>query len=95
MGSQATNLVRQELKATDGRVVAYFVPAEEMDRLRAEIESLQQQLTTALQQRDHHLAKREELLKTRFPLLPTEEEMKAAVPNSDEIQNLIAELESR
>ncbi|HJZ55776.1 MAG TPA: hypothetical protein VKE74_12485 [Gemmataceae bacterium] len=84
-----------EVRNADGQVVAYIVPAEQMSRLRAEVESLREQLAEAIWQRDHHLAKREELLKTWAPLPPTEEKLLAAVPNSDEIQKLIADLESR
>ena len=65
----------QPLRTTDGQVFAYFVPAEEMNRLRGEIESLREQLSQAERQRDHNLAKVKELLTTRFPLLPTPEEM--------------------
>ena len=90
-------LAPQELRTTDGEVFAYFVPAAEMDRLRAEIASLREQLVEAERQRDHNLAKVKELLTTRFPLLPTPEEM--ADPSlwatSEDIQKLIADLESR
>jgi hypothetical protein len=83
------------LKTKDGVVVAYFVPAEEWDRLHSELASLKEQLATAVRERDHHLAKRVELLKTRFAPLPTEEEMATAVDNSHLIEGIIADLEAR
>jgi hypothetical protein len=86
-----------EVRGADGQVIAYLVPAEQMDRLRAEIASLREQLGTAIRQRDHHMAKEVELLKTLFPLPPTEEEM--ADPSlwatSDDIRRIIADPESR
>jgi hypothetical protein len=84
-----------EVRGADGQVIAYLVPAEQMAQLRGQIDSLREQLAAAVQQRDHHRAKREELLKTHCLPVPTEEELLAAVPNSHEIAKLIAELESR
>jgi hypothetical protein len=97
MGNQATSLVSQELKAADGRVVAYFVPAEEMDRLRAEIDSLRQQVGTLQRQKDRYTRELTDLLKTRFPPLPTPEQMADASQwaTSDDIRQIIADLESR
>jgi hypothetical protein len=74
----------------DGQVAAYVVSAEQMQRMQDEIASLREQLATAVRERDHHLAKREELIRTRFPLPPTEDEIAAAVDNADEVARLIA-----
>ena len=85
-----------EVRDEDGRVIAYLLPAEEMDRLRGDVASLQEQLAAAIRQRDHHMAKEVELLKTLFPLLPNEAEM--ADPSlwatSEDIQKIIADLEA-
>jgi hypothetical protein len=84
-----------EIHGADGQVIGYVVSAEQMNRLRVEIASLREQLDIAERQRDHHLAKRQELLRTHFPLPPTEEELLTAPPNSHEVMKLIADLESR
>jgi hypothetical protein len=90
-------IAEQGIRDIDGKVFAYFVPAEEMDRLRAEIDSLREQVVTLQRQKDRYLREVEDLLKTRFPLLPTPEEM--ADPSrwatSDDIRQIIADLESR
>jgi hypothetical protein len=86
-----------EVRSEDGQVIAYIVSVEEMNRLRGEIESLREQLAVAVQQRDHHLAKREEAERTLFPLLPNEEEMADASrwATSEDIQQIITDLESQ
>jgi hypothetical protein len=84
-----------EVHGAEGQVIAYIVSAEQMNRLRGEIASLREQLDIAVRHRDHHLAKREELLKTRFPLPPSPGEMAASGATSDDIARLIADLESR
>lgn len=86
-----------EVHGADGQVVAYLVSAEQMERLRGEIELLREQLETAIRQRDHYLVKCEEYLKTRFPPLLTPEEMADPTQwvGSDEIQKIIAELKAR
>src|SRR5579871_6766928 len=90
-------ITRVSLHTADGQVQIDVVPAEEYERLRAELESLRERLAEAERQRDHHLAKVKHLLTTRFPPLPTPEEM--ADPSlwatSDDIQRLIADLEAR
>ncbi len=86
-----------EVREPDGRVIAYIVSAEQMDRLRAEVESLREQLAQAERERDHNLAKVKELLTTRFPPPPTPEEM--ADPSrwvtSDDIRQILADFEPR
>ncbi|VTT98177.1 unnamed protein product [Gemmataceae bacterium] len=90
----AASIPRQGLRTADGEVFAYVVHADELARMQAEIATLREQLATAISQRDHHLAKREELLKTYFPLLPTPEEMSAPQATSEDMAALIAELEA-
>ena len=57
-----------EVRDEDGQLIAYIVSTEQMSRLRAEVNSLREQLAIAVQQRDHHLAKLHEVLKSYFPL---------------------------
>jgi len=84
-----------EVHDEKGRVIAHLVSAEQMNRLQAEMEELRKQVVTLQRQKDHYVAELTDVLKTYFPLLPTEEEMLAAVDNSHEIRKLIAELEAR
>jgi hypothetical protein len=84
-----------EVRNADGEVIAYLVPAEQMARQRVELASLREQLAIAVQQRDHHLTKLREVLKTYFPLLPTPEEMNSPQATSEDIARLVADLESR
>jgi hypothetical protein len=84
-----------EVLGADGQVIAYIVPAEQMSRMRGEIASLREQISLAVQMRDHYFAKCEELLKTRFPLPPSPGEMATPQATSDDIARLIADLESR
>jgi hypothetical protein len=44
MASTAPSIPRQELRDTDGRTFAFIVSAEEMDRMRAEIDELNRQV---------------------------------------------------
>lgn len=88
-------ITEQDLRTADGQVYAYVVPVEQMERMRAELASLREQLATAIRQRDHHLAKLEEVLKEYFPLPPTEQEMLTPQATSDDIARLLADLESR
>lgn len=85
----------QELRNLDGQVYAYVVSAARMEQMRAELEALRAQVATLQRQKDHYVAELTDVLRTYIPIPPTGEELKAAVPNSDEIQKLIAELESR
>ena len=97
MAIPTTGIREQELRTTEGKVFAYFVPAEEMDRLRAEIDSLREQVATLKRQKDRYLLELEGLLQTRFPLMPTPEEI--ADPSrwgtSEDIRGIISERESR
>jgi len=90
----AASIPRQELRTANGEVFAYFIQADEFARMQAEMEELRKQVATLQRQKDHYVAELTEVLKTYFPLLPTEEEMLAAVDNSHEIRQLIAELEA-
>src|SRR5262249_40765409 len=86
-----------EVRSEDGQVIAYIVPVEQMSRLRAENDSLREQVALLQRQKGHYIAKLTEALKTRFPPLPTPEQM--ADPSqwatSDDIRQIIADLESR
>jgi hypothetical protein len=82
---------RQGISIEDGQVFAYFVPAEEMDRLQNELEALRQQVATLQRQRDRYVREMTELLKTRFPPLPTPEKMADASQwaTSEDIRQII------
>ena len=86
-----------EFRNPDGQVVVYLIAADELHRLRTEVESLRERLAQAERERDHNLAHVKELLKTLHALPPTEEEM--ADPSlwatSADIQKIIADLESQ
>jgi hypothetical protein len=84
-----------EVRDADGQVIAYLVSAEQMARLRGEIASMREQISIAVEMRDHYFAKCEELFKTRFPLPPSPGEMATPQATSDDIARLIADLESR
>ena len=85
----------QALRDTDGQISAYIVPAEELDRLRAEVESLREQVATLQRRNDRYVREMTEMLRTYIPIPPTEEEMLAAVDNSHEVRKIIADLESQ
>jgi outer membrane protein TolC len=88
-------ITRLSIQMAGGQVHADFVPAEELDRLRAEVESLREQLARAERQRDTYIAELARLLKSSIPIPPSEEEMREAVANPNELAGLIAELEAR
>jgi hypothetical protein len=88
-------ITRVSLHTADGQVTADFVPAEEYERLRAEVVTLREQVATLRRQKDRYVAELTEVLKTSIPIPPTEEEVLAAVPNSDEVRKIIEDLEAR
>jgi hypothetical protein len=84
-----------EVHDEHGRVIAYIVAVEEMERLRGEMEELRKHVATLQRQKDHYIAELLEVYRTNFPPPPTEEEMLSAVDNSHELQQLIDELKAR
>jgi transketolase len=77
----------QPLHDTDGKVFAYFVPADQFDRLQAEVEHVRKQ-------RDAYESKLRSLLPKATPEEEAEMQrlLETAVPNG--LRNLIADLES-
>ncbi len=84
----------QELRTADGQVFAVVMSTEEFARMKAEMESLREQVATLQRQKTYYAAELTDILKTWIPIPPTEEEVLAAVPNSEELSKLIAELEA-
>jgi len=78
----------QPLHDTDGRVFAYFVPADRFDQLLAQVESL-------TRQRDQYAAKLKEQLLAFVPEPPTEEEFARVEANPTDLSGLIADLEAK
>jgi outer membrane protein TolC len=72
-----------------------LITAEELAALRAELDSLRAQVETLTRQKANYVSQLERLLRTSVPIPPTEDEILAAVDNSDELRRLIADLESR
>ena len=91
----ASSIPRQELRTTDGAVFAYLIQADELARMQTELEELRKQVATLQRQKDRYIAELNDLIRNSIPIPPSEEELAAAIPNSDELQKLIAELESR
>ena len=87
MVSHAPAFAPQELRTTVGGVFAYFVPAEEFDRMRAEIAALRADVARLARQKDFYIAELTDLLKTSIPLPPTEDELRQA------LADLVVELE--
>jgi hypothetical protein len=87
--------VGREVRSAKGEVVAYVLPAEELEQIRTELAALREQNATLLRQRDHYASQLEGVLKTYVPVPRTVEEMKATKANSDDLARLIADLESR
>lgn len=95
MVSKNPTIERQELRTTDGEVFAVLLSTEELARLQAENESLREQAAMLVRQKNHYFSELERIMKTWSPLPPTEEELKTAIPNSEELAQLIADVESR
>jgi hypothetical protein len=72
---------------------------EELNRQRAEVASLREQLARVEQERDLYRAELDRVLKEWIPMPPSEAEMEAALRQpmvgSNELAVLIAELEAR
>ena len=94
MVSKNPTIERQPLRTIDGEVFAVLLSAEEFAQLQAENDSLREQAAMLLRQKNHYVSELERIMKTWVPP-PTEEELKAAMPNSEELVQLIADLESR
>jgi hypothetical protein len=78
----------QPLHDTDGRVFAYFVPADRLHQLLAQVESL-------TRQRDHYAAQLKDHLLAFVPDPPTEEEFARVEANPTDLSGLIADLERK
>jgi hypothetical protein len=78
----------QPLHDTDGRVFAYFVPADRFDQLLAQVESL-------TRQRDHYAERLKQQLLAFVPDPPTEEEFARVEANPTDLSGLIADLERK
>lgn len=84
----------QELRTADGQVFAVLVMPEEFARMQAEVQALREQVATLQRQKNHYVAELTRILQTWMPVPPTEEELRAAVPNSEELRKIIADLET-
>ena len=85
----------QELRTADGHVYAVVLSPEEFARMQAEAQVLREQVATLQRQKNHYVAEVERLLRTTIPIPHTEAEVRAAVPNSDELHRLISDLGGR
>lgn len=83
-----------ELRTADGQMFAVVMSPEEFARMKAEMQALREQVATLQRQKNYYAAELTDILKTWMPIPPTEEEVLAAVPNSEELSKLIAELEA-
>jgi ABC-type phosphate transport system auxiliary subunit len=91
----ATSIPRQELRTANGEVFAHVIQADEFARMQAEMEELRKQVATLTRQKARYIAELNDVLKKSIPIPPSEEALAAMTPNSEELQKLIAELESR
>lgn len=76
----------QPLHDTDGQVFAYFVPADRLDALRRQVDTL-------TRQRDHYAEELKRHLLAFVPEPPTEDEFARAEANPTDLTGLIADLE--
>ncbi len=91
----ATDIPSQPLHDTDGKVFAYFVPADRFDQLRAEMDTLRKQIGTLTRQRDHYAERLKQLMLEFAPEPPTEDDFRNAEASSEALSALIAELEAK
>lgn len=85
----------QPLHDTDGKVFAYFVPADQFDKLRAEMDGLRRQVSSITRQRDHYAEQLKQSLLTFVPEPPTEDDFRDAETRPADLSALIAELETQ
>ena len=78
---------QQALHDTDGRVFAYFVSAEDFERMQSE-------LVRARAQRDRVTAELQRVLEIYAPPEPTEKDWQTFRGNGEELSSLIASLET-
>ncbi|MBY0456443.1 MAG: hypothetical protein K2V38_03840 [Gemmataceae bacterium] len=83
-----------ELRTADGQVFAVVVSPDEFARLRAEVQALREQVATLQRQKNYYANELIDLLRTWMPVPPTEDDLRAAVPNPEELRNLVAEIEA-
>ena len=79
---------QQALHDTDGRVFAYFVPAEEFENMQAE-------LVRVRAQRDRIAAELQRVQESYAPPEPTAEDWRTFRGNSGELSALIERLETK
>jgi hypothetical protein len=91
----ATAIPSQPLHDTDGKVFAYFVPADRFDQQRADMEVLRNQVETLTRQRNHYAEQLKQELLAFIPEPPTEDDFRNAEASSDALSALIAELETK
>jgi hypothetical protein len=102
MADSVPVIPRQELRDTNGQTFAYFLPADEMHRLLAEIDSLREQLAALGEEHEIVKAERAEYLRKVFslightPLPPmSDAEREAIEKNPTQFEDLIDELERK
>lgn len=85
----------QPLHDTDGKVFAYFVPADQFDKLQAEMDELREQVMSLTRQRDHYAEQLKQSLLTFVPESPTEDDFRVAQSRPADLSALIGELEKK
>lgn len=83
-----TPIPSQPLHDTDGRVFAYFVPADRFDQLLARVESL-------TRQRDEYAERLKRQLLAFVPDPPTEDEFARVEANPTDLSGLMTDLEAK
>lgn len=84
----------QELRTADGQVFAMLVARDEFARMQAELQALREQVATLQRQKNHYVNELIALIKSSIPIPPSPEQIAAAKPNSEELSQLIADLEA-
>lgn len=84
----ATPIPSQPLHDTDGRVFAYFVPADRFDQLLARVESL-------TRQQDEYAERLKQQLLAFVPDPPTEDEFARVETNPTDLSGLMTDLEAK
>ena len=83
----------QPLHDTDGRVFAYFVPADKLDQLRTDLDTARRQVESLTRQRDHYAEQLKRHLLAFVPEPPSAEEYVRVEANPTDLSGLIAGLE--